>query len=93
MKKACTLILVIAILAVSFNSQSCYAARNVSKRKACGPTINLDYGQDQLAPNPVSTFAYFVPLVAHTPIENWMSNGHGGEEAFRPSATCMPRQY
>ena len=68
--------LVIAILTVSFSSQQSYADRSISKRKACGPTINLDYGQDRLEPNPVSTFAYFVPLVAHTPIENWMSNGN-----------------
>lgn len=76
MKKIYSLLLVVGILIASVNSQNCYARQKASEKENCGPTIKLDYGCNQLEPNPVSTFAYFVPLVAHTPVENLISDGN-----------------
>jgi hypothetical protein len=33
-----------------------------------GPTINLCYGSEQAAPNPVAEFMYFVPLISRAPV-------------------------
>jgi hypothetical protein len=82
MRSFCSLILVVGIFVASFNTSPVCARQRRSVKKACGPTINLDYGQDKLAPNPISHFMYFVPLVAHTPIESWMSSKNTQQAEF-----------
>ena len=82
MKRFYSLLLVVGILVASFNTDSSFAGQRRTAKKNCGPTINLDYGQDKLAPNPIANFMYFVPLVAHTPTENWMSSKNTQQAKF-----------
>ena len=82
MRSFYSLILVVGICVASFNTAPVCARQRRNVKKACGPTINLDYGQDKLAPNPIENFMYFVPLVAHTPTENWMSSKNTQQAEF-----------
>jgi hypothetical protein len=72
----------VGIFLASFNTGTICASQRGNDEKNCGPTINLDYGQDKLAPNPISSFMYFVPLVAHTPTESWMSSKNTQQAEF-----------
>ena len=82
MKSFYSLLLVVGILFASFNIQPCFAGQKPHIEEICGPTINLDYGSDRFAPNPISHFMYFVPLIAHTPVEARMSSKNTQQAEF-----------
>jgi hypothetical protein len=69
--------ILVLFIALCFNQSFCYCGndftgsqeadkkqKNADPDKTTGPVIKLDYGKEGLENNPISSFMYFVPLIA-----------------------------